>query len=103
MCIEHGRYARRRGHCSLGHLLVELCALACMCDLPVWQWYKRLKVRSAYATINAVELTAVGILAAHSVQVAFIDDGVVDAIAIGANRTIDSGTGLIASSASAVV
>lgn len=52
---------------------------------------------------NAVKLTTIGILAAYSVQVAFVDDGIADAIAIGANRTIDSGTGRITAATSAIV
>lgn len=52
---------------------------------------------------DAVKLTAIGIFAAHTVQITLIDDGVADAIAIRANRAVPGGAGLIAPSTGALI
>lgn len=68
-----------------------------MRDLPICgTGANGLKVNRLSRASDAVKLTAVGILAAHTLQITLIDDGVADAIAIGANRSVLGGAGLIA-------
>lgn len=52
---------------------------------------------------NRKEPTAVGILAAHTLQVALVDDGVAYAVAGRANRAVFAGAGLIAAPAGALI
>lgn len=86
----------------VGHLIGGQDALALVRDLPICQ-IEMPTVRNLWPNEIEDKPTAIGILAAHTLEVALVDDGIADAITNRANRAVFAGAGLIAAPAAALI